>query len=249
MFFILALMSLVATFSEAKSIPSCPDEWTQLDDHCYYKSRREMDFYSAERFCRVRLASHLPILKDEKVAKLYYNLLLFHSSPYDTWLGAIPLKQLNNSWKWLDGSDILHEDMKQRFLVDMDWGFSEDEPNITPNTTYKDAINSIAAYHYLENLHCTHLILLQDSESGDHTPRFDFTRCDKSSQFYCQKRAEVIISRSSNRTLTANYQSSAFLTLTVIALTMIVLFLLIFGFLSSKSLEVNSEATAFYSNQ
>lgn len=250
MFLKILTICLLTTPIKSKSFSSCNDGWIQLDNQCYFKSNREMDFYAAERFCRIRLASHLPILKDEEVAKFYYKLLVFHSSPYDTWLGAIPLKQLNNSWKWLDGSDIVHNDMKERFLVDSTWGFSDEEPNILPNTTYNNAINSIAAYHYLENLHCTLLILLTDTKSGNHTPRFDFTRCDKMSHFYCQKSADII-SSSKNviHNLTTKYQFSSFLIMAVITLIIIVIVLIVFGFVGSNSEVSTSEARAFYSNE
>lgn len=243
-------ISLLVTPLEFKSFSSCNDGWIQLDNQCYYKSNREMDFYAAERFCRVRLASHLPILKDDKVANLYYNLLAFQSSPYDTWLGAIPLKQLNNSWKWLDGSDIVHNDMKERFIVDSTWGFSDDEPNILPNTTYESAINSIAAYHYFENLHCTLLILLTETKSGHHSSRFDFTKCDKMSHFYCQKPADIILSsKNVSRNLTTRYQSNSFLIMAVIALIITVVLLITLGFIRSNSEVGTSEARAFYSNE
>lgn len=243
------LSSIVAVVLDSRSVASCPDGWTQVHNQCYRNGGREMDFYSAERFCRVTLAAHLPILKERKVAKLYYNLLLFHSSPYDTWLGAIPLKQLNNSWKWLDGSDILHPDMKERFLVDTDWRFSDDEPNITVNTSYRDAISSIAAYHYYENLHCTLLILARESENGNFTPKFDFTRCDKLSHFYCQKGAEVIATKkTADHRMISHYRSSTFLNLAVIVLIMAVVCLLLLGFCTNSS-RTSTDATAFYSHQ
>ena len=178
------------------------------------------------------------------MAKLYYNLLLFHST-HDTWLGIIPLKQLNNSWKWLDGSDVFHEDMKQRFIVD-DWGSDENEPNISQNTTYKDAINSIAEHFYLENLHCTLLILSDENDA--YPAKYDFARCDKTSRFYCQKRAEFL-SPSRNARKVSQFHSNVFLILTVIALTVLVLFLLTFGSFNSRNHITNTEATAFYANQ
>ncbi|XP_004713048.1 asialoglycoprotein receptor 2 isoform X1 [Echinops telfairi] len=113
----LRILKCQAEYLLSNGTECCPVNWKEHEGNCYWFSQTGASWTAATLYCTLEDA-HLVVVnsRDEQ------RFLQQHINPFDTWIG---LSNVNNSWKWVDGTEYENGYMNWANA----WSYPRQEPD------------------------------------------------------------------------------------------------------------------------
>ena len=80
----------------------CPSDWKQFGSNCYKYFNNQMDWNTADDFCKARLGHLVSIHSEKEMTFLKDDVI--QNATLHAWIGSLKSKWPANNWKWTDGS-------------------------------------------------------------------------------------------------------------------------------------------------